>query len=172
MPDLVFEHPVHMPDVQAAVLGEYDRVFEGLDRDPRHATHLPRLATFHRWFDTAKWGFRPSYTYFGARRELMTAFVRFKLSSHDLGIELGPWKNKTARDLRTCDFCEQHALDDEYHMIYECPAMQPVRESYPLFFWRSPDMRRLFAHRRQKSLVKLVWDCLGHRRQMQESDKP
>ena len=60
----------------------------------------------------------------------MTAFLLVKLCSHALGIELGRWKNRTARELRTCKLCDQRALDDEYHMILDnlCPAMQLVRE--------------------------------------------
>ena len=126
-----------LKDIEAAMLQEYDRVFEsdGLDEHPRRTgrparQRLPRLATFHRWFGRCKGGCRPPYTYFTVRFGAVVFFLRFSFSCHDLGVELGRWKHRAARKDRICTYCDEGCLDDELHMISECPAMQVVREQY------------------------------------------
>ena len=106
-----------------------------------------------------------------AGHDVMSTFVRFKLSCHELGIELGRWKDRKPRRDRVCTLCDCGALDDEMHMVYECPALEPVRDQFPHFFEGSQDMRRLFAHKDQTSLVRFVHRCFRLREQMQ-SDKP
>lgn len=121
--------------VQTILLAKSDRIFQGLAGEPRAVASQPRLTTYHGWFNASKWDSRPGYTYLA---KAIGDFLRFKLSSHDLGIELGRWKHRISRCMRTCGLCEQDALDDERHMVFVCPTIQPVRELYPHFFWRSP----------------------------------
>ena len=73
--------------------------------------------------------------------------VRFRLGCHKLPIVTR--RNQGApRDARLCLLCDQHALGDEYHMLFECPATAAARAPYAhlfqpgctmLQFMRDPD---------------------------------
>ena len=65
------------------------------------------------------------------------------LGSHSLPIVLGrrtgvPWAQ------RLCQRCNLHAVHDERHLVFECPAMQCVRDRYPALFGPAKNTMRLF----------------------------
>ena len=113
-----------------------------------------------------------AYTYFTVRFGAVVSFLRFKLSCHDLGIELGRWKHRVARQDRLCTYCDGANLDDEMHMIFECPEMQVVREQYSHLFSGSANMADFFAQDDQIAVMKFVLACLDARQDNDMSDEP
>ena len=73
----------------------------------------------------------------------VTSFLRFRMGSHSLPIVLSR-RNGTPRDLRLCQQCALHAVHDERHLVFECPAMQPVRDRYPALFSPAQGTMQLF----------------------------
>ena len=51
---------------------------------------------------------------------------RFRLSSHNLEIETGRYNN-IARENRICKFCNQNAIETEYHFLLCCSAYDQLR---------------------------------------------
>ena len=66
-----------------------------------------------------------------------------------------------ARANRVCTHCGSVAVADELHMIFECPALQAVRQLYaPLFSTDTNTMRSFFAQQDHMQVFKFVLDCL------------
>ena len=53
-------------------------------------------------------------------------FVRFKLGCHGLAIVTGRWHG-VPRMQRVCSRCDMSALDDERHLVFECPVFEDLR---------------------------------------------
>ena len=60
------------------------------------------------------------------------SFSRFRLSAHNLRIETGRW-SRTPRQERYCECnsSETRPIQDEQHVIKECPLTHSVRLNYP-----------------------------------------
>ena len=88
---------------------------------------LGKMTTFYRWLDRGDWLRKPVFLYkdYSARRTC--AYLRFRLGTHDLGIELGRWSDKKPRHMRLCNRCDQQQLDDERHLEFECTAFEHLR---------------------------------------------
>lgn len=57
----------------------------------------------------------------------------FRLSAHALHVVTGRWC-RTPRQERLCEYCAQCKVEDEYHLLFECDAYNPVRQWFaPLF---------------------------------------
>ncbi len=66
-----------------------------------------------------------------------------------------------ARANGVCTHCGSVAVADELHMIFECPALQAVRQRYaPLFSTDTNTMRSFFAQQDHMQVLKFVLDCL------------
>ena len=63
----------------------------------------------------------------------MRLLLRFRMGAHSLLIVQGR-RSGTPRGQRLCQRCDQHAVGDERHLIFECPAMQCVRDKYAALF--------------------------------------
>ena len=57
----------------------------------------------------------------------MRTLLRFRMGSHSLPIVLGR-RTGVPRAQRLCQRCNLHAVHDERHLVFECPAMQCVRD--------------------------------------------
>ena len=60
------------------------------------------------------------------------------------------------RAQRLCQRCNLHALCNERHLVFECPAMQCVRDRYPALFIPAENTMQLFMW--QRNLVGLAHD--------------
>ena len=93
----------------------------------------------------------------------MRTLLRFKLGSHSLPIVLGR-RTGVPRAQRLCQRCNLHALDDERHLVFECPAMQCVRDRYPALFSPATNTMQLFMWQRNTvgwhTLSRIVFRCL------------
>jgi hypothetical protein len=69
--------------------------------------------------------------------------TRFRLSCHHLAIETGRWYNIDI-DQRKCQLCAMGSVQDEHHVMFICPALQQIRNKYPLLFGNNR-----FTHIRQ-----------------------
>ena len=49
-----------------------------------------------------------------------------------------------ARAQRLCQRCNLHAVHDERHHVFECPAMQCVRDRFPAMFSTAKNNMQLF----------------------------
>ena len=66
---------------------------------------------------------------------------KFRPGSHNPMIERGKWTKKEVSD-RKCNSCEQ--IEDEYHVIIECPRYDKFRKLYiPKYIVRRPSMFKL-----------------------------
>ena len=54
------------------------------------------------------------------------------------------------------------ALDDERHLVFECPLFEDLRRDNRHLFGREVafDMRRFFAHKDQHAVVMYILGCL------------
>ena len=77
--------------------------------------HPGKLALLNEIKDTHKFE-----TYLNIHnRENRRAITKIRTSSHKLEIETGRWNN-VSRDLRICNNCNLHEVENETHFIFEC----------------------------------------------------
>ncbi len=72
------------------------------------------------------------------------------------------------RSERRCDMCPTGAVGGEYHFVFVCPALAPVRARYAALF--RPSFRTLRAFLWQEGIlavVRFVYDCFQVRSQLQ-----
>ena len=107
------------------------------------------------------WLDKPGYLFLGLGYRATYTFVRFKLACHPLRIVTGRW-DSTPRVLRVCPRCDMTALDDERHLVFECPMFEDLRRRHSHLFGRvvAFDMRRFFAHEDQRAVVLYILGCL------------
>ncbi len=63
----------------------------------------------------------------------MRILLRFRMGAHNLPVVLGR-RTGIPRAQRLCPRCDQHAVGDERHMVFECPALQAVRDKHAALF--------------------------------------
>ncbi len=61
---------------------------------------------------------------------LRIAFSQFRLTAHHLKVETGRWSRKP-REKRLCS-CNINAIQNEDHVIFNCPLSKSVRERYQI----------------------------------------
>ena len=60
---------------------------------------------------------------------LITAMVRYRMSSHDLNIERGRFNNPiNPKNQQICTRCELNEINDEIHLLLHCSAMNNERK--------------------------------------------
>jgi hypothetical protein len=66
---------------------------------------------------------------FGLSPKVVNSVARFRLSSHNLMVERGRYKQPpVAWKERCCQRCElQGVVDDEMHMVFECASLASIR---------------------------------------------
>ncbi len=92
----------------------------------------------------------------------MQRFLQFRLGSHQLPIVLGRFAG-VPRASRVCTHCGGEAIAAELHKIFECPALQAVRQQYASLFSTDTDtMRSFFTQQDHMQVFKFVLDldCL------------
>ena len=89
----------------------------------------------------------------------MRTLLRLRMGSHSLPIVLGR-RTGVPRAQRLCQRCNLHALHDERHLVFECPAMQCVRDRYPALFSPAKNTMQLFMWQRNiVGVAHFVQDC-------------
>ena len=70
-----------------------------------------------------------NYLDFTVESKFRIALSRFRISSHDLFIERGRYKN-LPRNERICKFCNSQSVESEYHFLLVCPYYAELRNKY------------------------------------------
>ena len=136
-------------------------VWNGLSANPRTAPSLnAKLCTYQNWFklpSTAN-----PYFLFPVSGKRMKRFLRFRVSSHSLAIEIGRrTRPQVPRSARLCPRCSSQAVGDEKHLVFECPFLQPVRFKYPsLFDLPLQSMHLFFSQKDRMHVFRFILDCL------------
>ena len=140
----------------------YDAVWQGLHPYPRQSQSLVRMATYHRWLDRGDWLHKPVFLYKDYSAKRTCTYLRFRLGTHNLGIELGRWLDRKPRHMRICSRCDQRQLDDERHLVFECTAFEHLRAARRHLFTAAigEDMRAFFGQRDESGVMGFVLDCL------------
>ena len=74
-----------------------------------------------------------------ARRHL----AQFRLGSHWLQVDQGRFgRDRLPRDQRMCSRCSLSTVDDEFHMLFRCPAFSELRLKFSDLCWATEDVRR------------------------------
>jgi hypothetical protein len=89
---------------------------------------------YHHWFmRPPDVKFNKSYLSLPLPAATMRQLVRFRVGSHRLPVELGR-QHGIPRHQRTCTSCTGDAVCDEQHVVFECPAVQFLRDQYADLF--------------------------------------
>ena len=68
--------------------------------------------------------------------------AQLRTGSHRLRVETGRWERpRLPRQERICLRCESGDVDDEHHLVFDCPAVQELREEHAGLFAASEDLR-------------------------------
>ena len=112
-----------------------------------HGSYSIKDTTYHRWFalplptQVFRWDTQegrprmpvnmPAYvqTTRGIPFDQLKQLIRFRTGAHHLAIETGRWQKK-ARSLRVCTKCTNGCVEDELHLLFECPAYSHLRRHF------------------------------------------
>lgn len=137
------------------------QVFYGLHSCPRTCpTSGAMLCTYVRWF------LRPSRVTstllaLPVSGGTLRTFLRFRSGCHGLPNDVGR-RDGTPRLRRFCPKCDDRVLGDEYHLVFECPAVAHLRLRYAaLFVPQGQTMLQFLWQRDMVSVVRFVRDCLA-----------
>ena len=80
--------------------------------------------------------------------------VQYSVYAHSLPIVLG-WRTGFPRAHRLCLRYNLHALHDERRLVFECPAMQCVRDRYSALLSPAQNTMQLFMW--QRNIVRVAY---------------
>ena len=79
-------------------------------------------------------------------RAQLRRLAQLRTGSHQLRVETGRWERpRVAREQRICQRCLSGEVDDEHHMVFDCPALEEVRVQHAGLFAGSADLRSFLA---------------------------
>ena len=137
-----------------------DAVWEGLDVCPRTCPSVgARLCTYAAWFA------RPPHKHARALLDLplssrcMQTLFRFRMGVHRLPKDEGSWSRVPRHD-RICLLCNLGSLCDEKHVVFECPALQGLRDEYATLFSDVCTMKQILWQDDLVSVAKFIHACL------------
>ena len=156
-----------------ALCAKYYEVWDGLCRLPREAPDRAKLTTYFAWFDSGSWLRRPSYLFFDFSAAVTCTYMRFRLGSHNLQVEVGRWHNRRPRCQRLCERCAMRVVDDERHLVFECPAFESIRAARQNLFSAQVglDMGRFMRQRDQQGVFWCVLNCLREVKDLADVDR-
>jgi hypothetical protein len=116
--------------------------WHGLSSNPRTApSEGATRCTYHTWFaadlpaDGAHWSCAPCITASNVPYAHLISLISFRTSSHNLEVQrLRQVHPRVPRALRTCPLCNSGSVQDEHHMLFDCPYLASARLQYPALF--------------------------------------
>ena len=104
-----------------------DAVWENVDICPRTCpTRDSRMRTFKNWFARPADRNARSFLDLPLSVRCMHRFLRFRMGCHKLTRDTECLPGVPRQD-RICMMCQQGVLGDEKHLVFECPALQDLR---------------------------------------------
>lgn len=86
--------------------------------------------------------------------------MRFRTSCYGLPVDVGR-QNGPPRLQRLCTACGAGSVGDEYHLVFECSALQPLRAQYVHLSTSETTTMRLFLWQKDLiNVVRFISDCL------------
>ena len=111
-----------------------DAVWEGLDVCPRTCPSVgARLCTYAAWFARPPHKHARSLLDLPLSSRCMQTLFRFRMGVHRLPKDEGSW-SRVPRHERLCLLCNLGSLCDEKHVVFECSALQGLRDEYASLF--------------------------------------
>ncbi len=86
------------------------------------------------------------------------SYLRFRLGCSTLPVVMGR-RDHTPRHRRHCQQCDAAGVGDERHMIFECPAVQHIRDQSPDWFWDVQSMREFVNQADQVAVMDCIVAC-------------
>jgi len=112
-------------DVKRAIVSLFDQAKDKMMFDINDSTKYPKLRTY-KTFKT-EMRLEP-YLNFGLPKSIYTSIARFRLSSHNLSIELGRHKRPyVPPEDRICEKCNLNLVEDEFHCLMMCTKWTDLR---------------------------------------------
>jgi len=150
----------------AAVMALHDartrrEVWEACDVCPRTcASTGARVCKYYRWFALPDNALHNPFTSLPLGLSQIHKVIRFRLGCHALPI-VAQQHRRTARAERLCLHCDQGALGDEYHLLFECPATQAAREPYAHLFPQGCTMLDFIRNSDTMAVARCILACLA-----------
>lgn len=95
----------------------------------------------------------------GKNRDIRKRYSQFRTGSHWLEIQQGRFKKpKTERRDRICDKCSMHAIEDEQHMVFDCPFYDECRRRH-IGLFANLENKDLRTFCQAQSAARFVFDC-------------
>ncbi len=90
----------------------------------------------------------------------VTQLLHFCVGCHSLPSVVGRRSNpRVPRHERMCTRC-QDELGDEKHLVFECSALQHIRDKFSFLFIRRDTMRSFMNQGCQRELMHFISECL------------
>lgn len=128
-------------------------VWLGMAADPRTApSNRVTLCTYHEWFasdlpsDGSHWLVAPCIVAPNVSYPQLINLIKLRTSNHKLAIhQLRQIRPKVPRAERTCPLCGSGAVQDECHMVFDCPTLVQARLQYNSIFGHHVGMKAAFT---------------------------
>ena len=134
-------------------------IWQGLHMSPRIApSACAKLCTYFRWFAWADRMLVEPYNELPMSITKLRLLFHFRMGSRLLPVEQGLLARPgVPRHSRSCTFCPDRALGDEWHCVSECPRFRGHWLGFaPLFDDAHGVMRTLAWHQGQKAVSALI----------------
>jgi hypothetical protein len=135
--------------------------FDDVDTCPRTCPSAGAMVcTYRRWFlrDPGQGG-RP-FLQLPANARKVTQLLRFRLGCHGLPSDVGRHRaDPLPRHERLCTWCYA-GRGDEKHMVFECSALQHIRDKYSAMFAGHNTMRSFMNQTNQRGIIHFISECL------------
>ena len=96
-------------------------------------TEKSRLCTYKNWFPRPAGRHGRSLLDLSLSMRCMQRLLRFRMGCHKLPRDTGCWLH-VPRLNRSSTMCQQGVLGDGKHLVFECPALQDLRDRYENLF--------------------------------------
>ena len=135
--------------------------FQGLPSCPRTGPSQENmLCTYANWFAAPEWK-AVGLLKLRVSISLLRCFLKLRCGCHNLPVDSGRALG-VARGRRICSKCNLESVCDEYHLVFECTALQDVRARYSHIFSASaPTMRQFVWQKDIIPVMKFVRDGLA-----------
>jgi len=174
---------IYMSDFELMLREQTIREWKDLDLIHPHDAHASSriMRTYHThfgmligsqpgWWDSHKRATKPtlpSYLRHNIPNHLSSALSRLRLSVHHLNVErLRQQQHRVPYELRICTKCNRHCVQDEEHVLLDCPSadLANLRAKHrQLFRSHSRNSNRLgdsISQADTKGLALYVHECL------------